>query len=130
MTQNFLHSHGKRYASYSQRYRSYANYYYTLANRYDYYGSYFGRVEGYYLKRSKQLYAEANALQVKAKEFKRLSKQTSQQNENQVTQAYKEILADANYVYHYKVLAQNSLGKVTKYLSAKRRSTPCQENPE
>ena len=34
-----------------------------------------------------------------------------------VSPAYKTVLSDSEYIYHYKVLEQTSLGQVTKYLS-------------
>ncbi len=113
-----------RYTYYANAYAKVSKYYLDKSKRYNYYakiydsyGNALNNAGDYYLKKAKELYVEADSLDKQAKEFKRKSEQMGGKGDEQVSDAYQEILSDSEHVYHYKVLEQTSLGQVTKYLS-------------
>ena len=113
-----------KYTYYANAYAKVSKYYLDKSKRYNYYakiydsyGNALNNAGDYYLKKAKELYVEADSLDKQAKELKRKSDQMGGKGDEQVSDAYQEILSDSQYVYHYKVLEQTSLGQVTKYLS-------------
>ena len=107
------------YNSYSVRYARLSNNYLNAAQRLRNYADMYERAAGYRENTSNYYLNLAKNAVKESKEAVAIAKNYSQRSEDgyEVNRAYQAILDDSEYNYFYKVLQQDSYGRVTKYIS-------------